>query len=117
MKNIFQLLFFLFCLSAKGQQQFQLLYHPFPSQQAACMKHAVGGGYLLASNISSGMLLTRFDEQFAILWNKTIDSNSVSDFYQNSFGNIFIICPGTTIIKTDSILNVIWKTTISPDSY
>ena len=117
MKNIFQLLSFLFCLSAKGQQQFQLLYHPFSSQQAACMKHAVGGGYLLASNISSGMLLTRFDEQFAILWNKTIDSNSVSDFYQNSFGNIFIICPGTTIIKTDSTLNVIWKTTISPGSY
>lgn len=97
------------------------------------MKQAVGGGYLLASNYTDstgekGILITRFDELLNIIWEKTINElgsieNSIS-FIQDSTGNIYIAGYAQDlnnqfglIIKTDSIINIIWKKKIQFQTY
>jgi len=86
------------------------------------MKHAVGGGYLLLSNgtDASGeksIIMTRFSEQFMILWQKEIGEQGIDEtansFFQDSLGNIYLSgnsnVSGILLIKIDSTGNKIWN--------
>jgi hypothetical protein len=132
MKKFFCLIFSVGCLHAGGQQQFQITYHPYSLQDAKFMTHAVGGGYLLASDIrdTSGekaIMFTRFDAQFSILWNKLIDEPGVAErvnsFWQDTNGDIYIAgyvqgsINQALTIKADSSLNITWKSIYPYASY
>src|SRR5690349_25179687 len=73
MRNLLIIFFLIVVTSVKAQQSFYIQYHPFPSQQAICLKESTGGGYLLGSNYtdssgSKGILISRFDNSLNILW-------------------------------------------------
>jgi len=121
MRNYFTLYLLIFIQTATAQQGFHLQYHPFQSQQAVCLKEAVGGGYLLGSNYTNGankgILITRFDDSLNIVWEKTIDQAGITErmnsLTQNINGDILIAGTADSnalLIRTDStVSNLYWN--------
>ena len=75
----------------------------------------MGSNYTDASG-EHGIFLTRFDQQFNIVWEKTIDEPGINDrmqsMVQDSFGNLIIVGQSDTnalLIKTDSVANILWS--------
>src|SRR5437868_8012325 len=115
-----------------SQSTFSHTFQQGNQLKAVHMEAVANGGYLLACNYTNGageksILFYRFDNQFNILWTKTIDqpakAERVNSFMQDSAGNIYIAgyiedpVKKALIIKTDSTLNVTWSTLLNYSSY
>lgn len=118
--HLFLISFFLFYSTLTKAQPFELLYHPSFNSHPKVILNTPGGGFLLATNIRDssgefGILFTKFDHDFHIIVERTIDEpgviEGVSAMVQDAAGNIYIaaeIGSQFTIIKTDSIFDLIW---------